>query len=206
MKNEKFVKSSNLRPTSSAQMTRREFFKRMSLLGSGIIVYVSFGDPSSWAQPQADFNAFFRIGADGRITCFTGKIEMGQGIVTSLAQMLADELVLPLASVDMVMGDTLLCPYDRGTFGSLSTPYFGTTLRQAAAEARSVLTQMAAENLKVPPSQLKEPEPQSDVRPTHWGKNNRTSTETKRVSSACFPAHHFWKSNRPHRRSAKGDR
>jgi len=155
MKNEKFVKSSNLRPTSSAQMTRREFFKRMSLLGSGIIVYVSFGDPSSWAKPQADFNAFFRIGADGRITCFTGKIEMGQGIVTSLAQMLADELVLPLASVDMVMGDTLLCPYDRGTFGSLSTPYFGTTLRQAAAEARSVLTQMAAENLKVPPSQLK---------------------------------------------------
>lgn len=155
MKNEKFVKSSNVRPTSSAQMTRREFLKRMGLLGGGIMVYVSFGDPSSWAGSQADFNAFFRIGVDGRITCFTGKIEMGQGVITSLAQMLADELVLPLASVDMVMGDTLLCPYDRGTFGSLSTPYFGATLRQAAAEARSVMTQMAAEKLKVPSSQLK---------------------------------------------------
>ena len=155
MKKEKFVKSSNLRPTSSAQVTRREFLKRMSMLGGGILVYVSFGDPSSWAESQEDFNTFFRIGADGRITCFTGKIEMGQGVITSLAQMLADELVVPLTSVDMVMGDTLLCPYDRGTFGSLSTPYFGVTLRQAAAEARSVLVRMAAEKLNVPPSQLK---------------------------------------------------
>jgi isoquinoline 1-oxidoreductase len=119
------------------------------------MVNVSFGDASSWAEPRADFNAFFNIGADGRITCFTGKIEMGQGIITSLAQMLADELVVLLASVDMVMGDTLLCPYDRGTFGSLSTPYFGAALRQAAAEARSVLVQMAAEKLNVLPSQLK---------------------------------------------------
>jgi nicotinate dehydrogenase subunit B len=155
MKNEKFVKSSNVRSTSSAQLTRREFFKRMGLLGGGIMVYVSFGDPSSWSDSQADFNTFFRIGADGRITCFTGKIEMGQGVITSLAQMLADELVVPLTSVEMVMGDTLLCPYDRGTFGSLSTPYFGVALRQAAAEARSVLVQMAAEKLNVPPSQLK---------------------------------------------------
>ena len=206
----------NVRPTSSAQLTRREFFKRMGLLGGGIIVYVSLGDPSSWAQSQADFNAFFRIGADGRITCFTGKIEMGQGIITSLAQMLADELVVPLASVDMVMGDTLLCPYDRGTFGSLSTPYFGVALRQAAAEARAVLVQMAAEKLKVPPSQLKvndgqiidrkNPNRSVTYAQTHRGKNNRTSSETKRVSSACFPAHHFWKGHRPHRRAAKGDR
>ena len=122
MKNEKFVKSSNVRSTSSAQVTRREFFKRMGLLGGGIMVYVSFGDPSSWSESQADFNTFFRIGTDGRITCFTGKIEMGQGVITSLAQMLADELAVPLTAVDMVMGDTLLCPHDRGTFGSLSTP------------------------------------------------------------------------------------
>ncbi|MGD8499501.1 MAG: molybdopterin-dependent oxidoreductase, partial [Phycisphaerales bacterium] len=136
------------------QLTRREFLQRMGLLGGGIVVYVSVGDPSSWAQQPTDFNAFLRIGADSRITCFTGKIEMGQGVMTSLAQMLADELAVPLASVDMVMGDTLLCPYDRGTFGSLSTKYFGATLRQAAAEARAVLIQMAAEELRVPPQQL----------------------------------------------------
>ncbi len=155
MKNENNVKSSTVHPTSSARLTRREFLKRMGSLGGGIFVYASFGDPSSWAASQGDFNAFFRIGADGRIACFTGKIEMGQGVVTSLAQMLADELVVSLTSVDMVMGDTLLCPYDRGTFGSMSTPYFGVTLRQAAAEARSVLVQMAAEKLNVPLSQLK---------------------------------------------------
>jgi isoquinoline 1-oxidoreductase len=79
---------------------------------------------------------------------------MGQGIVTSLAQMLADELGIALTSVDMVMGDTLLCPYDMGTFGSMSTPYFGTALRQAAAEARTVLVQMAAEHLNVAPERL----------------------------------------------------
>ena len=155
MKNEKYAKPSNVSQTSSADVTRREFLKRIGLLGGGIVVYVSVGDPASWAQPPADFNVFFRIGTDGRITCFTGKIEMGQGIITSLAQMLADELVVPLTSVDMVMGDTLLCPYDRGTFGSLSTPYFGVTLRQAAAEARTVLVQMAAEKLKVPSQRLR---------------------------------------------------
>jgi isoquinoline 1-oxidoreductase len=71
----------------------------------------------------------------------------------SLAQMLADELVVSLASVAMVMGDTLLCPSDRGTFGSLNTKYFGAGLRQAAAEARAVLIQMAADTLRVPPQQ-----------------------------------------------------
>jgi CO/xanthine dehydrogenase Mo-binding subunit len=154
MKNQKHVRPSTSVGKPSSQITRREFLKRVALLGGGIVVYVSVGDPSSWARQPVDFNAYFRIGADGRVTCFTGKIEMGQGVITSLAQMLADELVVPLASVDMVMGDTLLCPYDRGTFGSLSTPYFGATLRRAAAEARTVLIQMAAEKLKVPSSQL----------------------------------------------------
>ena len=154
MKSQKQVRPCTSIAGPSSQITRREFLKRVGLLGGGIVVYVSVGDPSSWARQPEDFNAYFRIGADGRITCFTGKIEMGQGVITSLAQMLADELIVPLASVDMVMGDTLLCPYDRGTFGSLSTPYFGVTLRRAAAEARAVLIQMAAEKLKVPSSQL----------------------------------------------------
>ena len=136
------------------KFSRREFLKRIGLLGGGVVVYMSLGDTSIRAQTASDFNAFLRIGADGRVTCFTGKIEMGQGIITSLAQMLADELGVALTSVDMVMGDTLLCPYDMGTFGSLSTKYFGPTLRQAAAEARAVLLQMAGEQLKVSPQQL----------------------------------------------------
>jgi isoquinoline 1-oxidoreductase len=154
MKNQKHLKTSNPHPASVSQLTRRQFLKRLGLLGGGIVVYVSAGDPISWALSPADFNAFLRIAADGRVTCFTGKIEMGQGVITSLAQMLADELVVPLASVDMVMGDTLLCPHDGGTFGSLTTKYFGPTLRQAAAEARTVLIQLAAEKIGVPAKQL----------------------------------------------------
>jgi isoquinoline 1-oxidoreductase len=141
-----------------ADMDRREFLK---LLGGGIFVLFTVGDSTGLAQTRRgfaypdDFNAYLRIGEDGRVSCFTGKIEMGQGIITSLAQMLAEELDVPLNSVDMVMGDTALCPWDMGTFGSLSTKYFGPPLRRAGAEARAVLFQLAAEHLQVSPAQLK---------------------------------------------------
>jgi len=102
----------------------------------------------------SDVNAFLHIGADGRVTCLVGKIEMGQGVMTSLPQMAADELDVPLASVDIVMGDTDLCPFDSGTYGSLSTRQFGPVLRRAAAEARAVLIEMAAERLGVPAAEL----------------------------------------------------
>ncbi|MGA2798404.1 MAG: molybdopterin cofactor-binding domain-containing protein [Thermoguttaceae bacterium] len=140
---------------------RREFLK---ILGGGILVLVALGEEELLAQGgrggpgrqlPSDFNAFLKIGEDGRVACFTGKIEMGQGIVTSLAQMLADELNVPLESVDMVMGDTELCPWDMGTFGSMSTRNFGPALRAAAAEARSVLVQLAEESLQTPAAQLK---------------------------------------------------
>jgi nicotinate dehydrogenase subunit B len=142
-------------------LSRREFLR---LMGAGLFVFFSFGDAlfiPAQAQHRGvsqatadDFNAYLRIGEDGRVSCFTGKIEMGQGIVTSLAQMLADELEVPLDSVDMVMGDTALCPWDMGTFGSMSTRFFGPPLRAAAAEARGVLIELAAEYLNTSPSQL----------------------------------------------------
>ncbi len=137
-------------------LNRREFLK---LVGGGIIVLFTTGDPLALQQRRGrgypeDFNAYLRVGADGRVSCFTGKIEMGQGVHTSFAQMLAEELDVPLGMVDMVMGDTLLCPYDSGTFGSRSTKYFGPPLRQAAAEARAVLIQLASEKLGVPEEKL----------------------------------------------------
>ena len=140
-------------------MDRREFLK---LLGGGIFVLFTVGDSLTLAQTRRrgrgypeDFNAYLRVGEDGRVTCFTGKIEMGQGIITSLAQMLAEELDVPLNQVDMVMGDTDRCPWDMGTFGSLSTKFFGPPLRQAGATARAVLLQLAVEHLQVPAEQLK---------------------------------------------------
>jgi nicotinate dehydrogenase subunit B len=137
-------------------LDRREFLK---LVGSGIVVFFTTGDPLALQERRGrgypeDFNAYLHIGEDGRVSCFTGKIEMGQGIYTSFAQMLAEELDVPLDSVDMVMGDTDLCPYDSGTFGSRSTKYFGPPLRQAAAEARAVLIQLASEKLGIPAEKL----------------------------------------------------
>ena len=136
-------------------LSRRDFIK----LTGGILVLFSVGDFRAEAQGRRpslpkDFNAFLRIGEDGRVTCFTGKIEMGQGVVTSLAQMLADELEVPLDSVDMVMGDTDLCPWDMGTFGSMSTRFFGPPLRAAGAEAKRVLLELASEHLDMPIEQL----------------------------------------------------
>jgi isoquinoline 1-oxidoreductase len=140
--------------------SRREFLKRF---GGGIAIFVTFGGnlgllEKAEAQGQSgvptDFNAFLRVGEDGRVTCLTGKIEMGQGPVTSLAQMMADEIDVPYERVDMVMGDTDLCPWDRGTWGSLTTRAFGPLLRAAAAEARGVLLELASEKLSMPVSRL----------------------------------------------------
>lgn len=138
--------------------TRRQFLKT---LGGGIFVFFSYSIlPAQERRPRGgqpiptDFNAFVRIAPDGRVSCLTGKIEMGQGIITSLAQMLGEELDVPVTSVDMVMGDTDLCPYDMGTWGSLTTRFFGPPLREAAAEARGVLMQLASEHLRVDKERL----------------------------------------------------
>ncbi len=136
-------------------MKRRSFIK---LLGGGVFVLFYVGDPfkllAQRRQLPEDFNAFLRIDEDGMVSCFTGKIEMGQGVITSLAQMLADELEVPYDRVEMVMGDTDLCPWDMGTFGSMTTRFFGPPLRAAAAKARKVLNDLAAEYLNLPADQL----------------------------------------------------
>jgi nicotinate dehydrogenase subunit B len=144
-------------PNSRTALERREFLK---LAGGGLVVFFAVGDglarqeSARGAGYPDDPNAYLKVGPDGRVTCFTGKIEMGQGIITSLAMMLADELDVRLEAVDMVMGDTALCPYDAGTFGSRSTKYFGPPMRQAAAEARGILIRLASERLGPPAEEL----------------------------------------------------
>lgn len=141
------------------KISRRSFIK---MTGGGILLYFTFRnvllhgqqDRRDQHEMPTDFNAYMKIGTDGRVTCYTGKIEMGQGVITSLAQMLADEIDVALESVDMVMGNTDLCPWDMGTFGSMSTPIFGTELRKAGAKARKVLLELGAEYLKVPTENL----------------------------------------------------
>ncbi|MEX2369582.1 MAG: molybdopterin cofactor-binding domain-containing protein [Bacteroidales bacterium] len=137
------------------EMDRREFFRKM---GGGLIISFSLGGLPALAGTQNrsedEVNAYLRIGEDGRVTLFTGKIEMGQGPITSLPMMLADELDVSLDSVDIIMGDTDLTPYDNGTFGSLSTRQYGQIMRGAAAKARAILLEMAATELAVPVKDL----------------------------------------------------
>ncbi len=112
--------------------------------------------PLDWAQESgggrrrggggapSDINAWLHVGEDGTITVYTGKVEVGQNIRTSLTQAVAEELRAPLASIRMVMADTQLTPYDAGTFGSQTTPQMAARLHRVAAGAREALLDLAA--------------------------------------------------------------
>ncbi|MGD0497685.1 MAG: molybdopterin cofactor-binding domain-containing protein [Bryobacteraceae bacterium] len=139
--------------------SRREF---LATAGAGLFVF--FRIPAAAQEPArlqdrvgapADFNAYLKIGADGRVTGFSGKVELGQGATTAFAELLAEELDVAYDSVDMVLGDTDLCPYDMGTFGSMGVSTFGPAMRRAAAEARAALFEMAAEKLQSPLDRLR---------------------------------------------------
>lgn len=132
-------------------LDRRSFFK---ISGGGLVVafvlkdLVSFGNkntPDEYPASQpSDVDAWIHVGKDGTVSVFTGKVEVGQNIRTSLSQIVAEELMVPISTVNMIMGDTDLVPYDAGTFGSRTTPQMGVQLRKAAATARGALVKLAA--------------------------------------------------------------
>ena len=99
-------------------------------------------------------SAWLHIAADSRVRVFTGKVEVGQNIRTSLAQLVAEELRVPFDSIEMVMGDTALTPYDMGTFGSRTTPAMGPQLRTMAVAARLMLIEAAAARWHADPATL----------------------------------------------------
>jgi CO/xanthine dehydrogenase Mo-binding subunit len=132
------------------QLDRRSFLK---VFGGGLLVCLT--EASDFAQESGrggfgahelpkEVSAWIHIGADNRVTVFTGKVEVGQNIRTSLAQLVAEELMLPFEAITMVMGDTDLVPWDAGTFGSQTTPQMGPRLRTMAAAARQTLMDLAA--------------------------------------------------------------
>ena len=82
------------------------------------------------------------------MTVYTGKVEVGQNVRTSLSQVVAEELRLPVESVRLVMGDTDRVPFDMGTFGSNSTPGMAPQLQRVAAAARELLLDLAGEQMK----------------------------------------------------------
>ena len=141
--------------------TNRRDFLKITGTGAGLLLVCSAAGPlapSAHAQhgpPFAkDFNAYFHIDPSGKVTGFVGKVEIGSGQRTALTQMLAEELDVPFASIEMVMGDTERCPWDMGTFGSLTHNLFQTFYRASLAEARAELLRMAAEKLGVAADKL----------------------------------------------------
>ena len=146
-------------PRYRFELSRRRFLESV---GAGVAVLVAvrngralMHDERHTASSQTEsISAWLHVGEDGTVTVFTGKVEVGQDIRTSLTQTVADELHIATSSVRMVMGDTDLTPYDAGTFGSRSTPQMGTQLRKAAAAARDTLVDMAAQRWDVPADRL----------------------------------------------------
>ncbi len=92
-------------------------------------------------------DAWLAIQPDGTVTAYSGKVELGTGVRTALTQIVAEELDVPPGRVRMVMGDTALTPDEGYTAGSMTVRMSGAALRQAAAEARQALLEMASERL-----------------------------------------------------------
>ncbi|MGC2300048.1 MAG: molybdopterin cofactor-binding domain-containing protein, partial [Acidobacteriaceae bacterium] len=141
------------------ELDRREFLR---LCGGGLLVCAAgsgvaqeSGRNFGGHQLPQEVSAWIHIDADGKVTVFTGKVEIGQNIRTSLAQSVAEELRVPFASITMTMGDTDLVPWDMGTFGSRSTPTMGPQLRTMAMTARQMLVEAAAARWKADPASLK---------------------------------------------------
>jgi isoquinoline 1-oxidoreductase len=106
-------------------------------------------------QPDVQTARWLTVRPDGSVVAYAGKVEYGQGIRTGLAIEVADELRVPLSSVEVVLGDTALVPWDMGTFGSQSTARVGLQLRKAAATAREALLELAADHLDLPAGELR---------------------------------------------------
>jgi nicotinate dehydrogenase subunit B len=143
-------------------LDRRKF---LEVTGGGLIVAVIIRDIISsddkttpgleQALPATEVDSWIHIDKDGTVTVYTGKVEVGQNIRTSLSQIVAEELTVPLSSIKMVMGDTDLVQYDAGTFGSRTTPQMGVQLRKAAAAAQQALVELAAKKWNTQPNTLK---------------------------------------------------
>jgi CO/xanthine dehydrogenase Mo-binding subunit len=143
-------------------LSRRNFLQNTGALYVGF----QFGSLPLFAQVQAgpglpnavrthpNVDAWLRIGADDRVTLFTGKAELGQGLKTALVQLAAEELDVRPDMCKVVVADTLRTPNESYTAGSRSIQDSGMSIRHAAAEARRILLGMAANRLAVPASTL----------------------------------------------------
>jgi nicotinate dehydrogenase subunit B len=134
--------------------SERAYFDR---LGAGLVTVLPPFRPAGggWGRGGPPHGgAWIHVGTDGRARAFTGKVEVGQGTRTALSLIVAEELRIPLDSVDLTMGDTDVCPWDMGTFGSRAMPDAASHLRLTGAAARTILTDLGAARLGVSPAEV----------------------------------------------------
>ena len=144
------------------EFDRRDFFK---LFGAGLLVVCMLRDAQALQESgltrsrggedlPKEISAWLHIGEDGMVTVYTGKVEVGQNIRTSLTQAVSEELRVAPQQVQLVMGDTQLTAFDMGTFGSRTTPTMNLQLRKVSSAARDLLVGMAASQWHVNRQQL----------------------------------------------------
>ncbi len=164
----------SLTPAARAALERAGFSRRAFLQGAGALI-VTFGaarlplvstafaqargrggpaDPSVPNPQQLD--SWIAIGADGKVTAYTGKVELGQGSSTAQIQLVAEELCVPFENVTLIAGDTSITPDQGVTSGSQTHPtnFNNAFLAQACATAREALIKMASQRLQVPSADL----------------------------------------------------
>src|SRR4051812_43654170 len=145
-----------------SSLTRRQLLKSGGALFVGFTLVPRIANAAAPANKQAasgsakdktvapdQVDGFLAIDAKGKVTVFSGKVDLGTGIQTAMAQIAAEELSVPLDRVTVIQGDTLLTPDQGITFGSLSIQNGGMQIRQAAATARQALAAEGAAKLGV---------------------------------------------------------
>ena len=152
-----------------AVLGRSGFSRRSFLQGTGALI-VSFsmggvlatmdaqaqGGAAPDSPPANELDSWIAIAADGSVTAYTGKEEIGQGISTAQIQLVAEELCVPFHRVNLIYCDTSVTPDQGVTSGSQSHPanFNRSNLAQAGATARQALLQLASKRLSVPVDQL----------------------------------------------------
>src|SRR3954469_7879198 len=169
-------------------------FSRRALLKAGGALVVSVGAPIAFdtvlginaAHAQGSnqasatkppltpdqLSSFIAVNEDGSVSAFFGKMDMGQGLFTAIGQIVAEELDVPFRAVKVIMGDTATSVNQGGASGSTGVQMGGKQMRWAAAEARRVLVEMAAQRLGVPADQLT----------VSWGIVHSKTAPSKQVS------------------------
>jgi CO/xanthine dehydrogenase Mo-binding subunit len=138
--------------------TRREFVKGALLVTFGLAAGTTPGRAQQMTAAKTvavdEVDGFLAIGADGNVTVYSGKVDLGTGVRTALTQIAAEELDLPVDRVIVIQGDTALTPDQGSTVGSLSIQNGGMQIRQAAATARKALLEIAAQRFGMPAAEL----------------------------------------------------